>query len=176
IAQNDTCTVLVVFEPARLQNREPTDPSFADNSQFETQVVDDHNGFRSRHSANPLKWSSQQAISSRDWVSKCQWGHPGHPGVGENIALGYSKVLDAINAWALERVNYNFDSPGFRSGTGHFTQMVWKKTSEVGCAKKQCRFSNGNPTWYFVCQYQSPENVVNAGQFKGNVGRQISGD
>ncbi|KAH9213359.1 CAP domain-containing protein [Leptodontidium sp. 2 PMI_412] len=179
LAQNGTCTVPVIFEPAKLQNREPTDSSFADNAQFQTQVVNDHNWYRSQHSANPLKWSNQLAMSSNDWVNKCQWGHSGHSGVGENIALGYSKVLDAINSWALERVNYNFNSPGFASGTGHFTQMVWKNTTQVGCAKKQCQiqgFSNGNPTWYLVCQYQSPGNVVNAGQFEGNVGRQISGD
>ncbi|KAG4440879.1 hypothetical protein IFR05_003629 [Cadophora sp. M221] len=172
-------TFPVVFEPAKLQNREPIDPSFADNAQFQKQVVDDHNWYRNQYSANPLKWSNQLAMSSNDWVNKCRWGHSIHPGVGENIALGYSKVLDAINSWASERVNYNFNSPGFGLGTGHFTQMVWKTTTEVGCAKKQCQiqgFSNGNPTWYLVCQYQSPGNVVNAGQFEENVGRQISGD
>ncbi|CZS87969.1 uncharacterized protein RCO7_14005 [Rhynchosporium graminicola] len=178
-AQNGTCTVPLLFEPTRLQNREPTDPSFADNAQFQKQVVDDHNFYRSQHGASPLKWNDQLALSSNDWVNKCQWGHSGHQGVGENIALGYSKALDAINAWALERVNYNFNKPGFGSQTGHFTQVVWKTTTDVGCARKQCQvpgFSNGNPTWYLVCQYQSPGNVVNAGQFEENVGRQISGD
>ncbi|KAL2071490.1 hypothetical protein VTL71DRAFT_12725 [Oculimacula yallundae] len=179
LAQNDTCIVPVIFEPAILHNREPIDPSFADSAQFQKEVIDDHNWYRSQHSASLLKWNDDLAKSSNDWVNKCKWGHSGHPGVGENIALGYSKVVDAINGWALERTNYNFNKPGFGSGTGHFTQMVWKGTTEVGCARKQCQvpgFSNGNPTFYLVCQYQSPGNVVSAGQFEENVGRQISGD
>ncbi|PVH80804.1 PR-1-like protein [Cadophora sp. DSE1049] len=163
LAHNDTRTVPAVFDAATLQNREPTDLSFADNTHFQTQVMDDHNFFRSQHGAHPLRWSNQLAQSR----------------VGENLALGYSRVLDAINAWGLERGEYNFNSPGFGLTTGHFTQMVWKRTTEVGCAKRQCQiqdFADGKPSWYVVCQYQAPGNVKNPGFFEENVGRQISGD
>ncbi|KAH7419806.1 CAP domain-containing protein [Cadophora sp. MPI-SDFR-AT-0126] len=195
VAHNDTCTVLGVFEPITLQNREPLDLSFADNTRFQTQVVDDHNFFQVQHGSNPLSWSDRLAKSSSDWIDKCRFEHSKTPGVSENLALGYSRVLDAINAWALERVEYNFDSPGFGMTTSHFTQMVWKGTTEVGCAKKQCRersllrnidmankekeiqdFADGRPSWYVVCQYQSPGNVNSPGFFEENVGRQTSGD
>ena len=104
-------------------------------------------------------------------------------------------MLDAINEWALERVEYNFESPDFSLTTGYFTQIVWKATTEIGCAKRQCSefcygtnadqltketeiddFANGKPSWYVVCQYQAPGNVKGPGFFEENVGRQTSGD
>lgn len=37
---------------------------------------------------------------------------------------------------------YNFNTPtGFTEKTGHFTQLVWKSTTEVGCAAINCGYS-----------------------------------
>ena len=75
LAHNNTCGVPAVFAPAELQNREPTDLSFADNTHFQQQIIDDRNFFRSQHGANPLTWSDQLARSSADWINKCQFVH-----------------------------------------------------------------------------------------------------
>ncbi|KAJ5051892.1 uncharacterized protein L3040_001655 [Drepanopeziza brunnea f. sp. 'multigermtubi'] len=159
---------------------EMADAGFADDAQFQSQLVSDHVWYRAQHGAGPVTWSDELARSSSTWIENCKFGHSGTPGVGENIALGYSKLVDAVNAWGLERVNYDFAAPGFSSGTGHFsTQMVWKATTKIGCAKKQCTvpgFGNGGPAWYLVCQYSAQGNIVNAGFFETNVGRQVSGD
>ncbi|KAI9054379.1 hypothetical protein LZ554_001542 [Drepanopeziza brunnea f. sp. 'monogermtubi'] len=158
---------------------EMADAGFADDAQFQSQLVSDHVWYRAQHGAGPVTWSDELARSSTVWIENCKFGHSGTPGVGENIALGYSKLVDAVNAWGLERLNYDFAAPGFSSGTGHFTQMVWKATTKIGCAKKQCTvpgFGNGGPAWYLVCQYSAQGNIVNAGFFETNVGRQISGD
>lgn len=37
-----------------------------------------------------------------------------------------------------EVVNYNFTMPGFSPSTGHFTQVVWKSSSQLGCAAQVC--------------------------------------
>jgi hypothetical protein len=51
--------------------------------------------------------------------------------------------------------DYNYDSPGFSPATGHFTQVVWKDTSYLGCA------INSACDWpVYVCQYRSPGNVL----------------
>lgn len=35
-------------------------------------------------------------------------------------------------------MNYNFTMPGFSPGAGHFTQVVWKSSSQLGCAAQVC--------------------------------------
>ncbi len=69
---------------------------------------------------------------------------------------------DMFYMWYNEKVNYDFDS-GLSDGyTGHFTQIVWKKTSEIGCALK----CNGNRC-YGSCNYKEPGNKID--EFKENV-------
>ena len=35
-------------------------------------------------------------------------------------------------------MNYNWDNPGFSESTGHFTQIVWKASTQVGCSRTLC--------------------------------------
>ena len=53
---------------------------------------------------------------------------------------------------------YNQENPP--SGTNidnwaHFTQVVWKSTTKVGCATVQCPAGSvlAYPSWYTVCDY-----------------------
>jgi len=64
--------------------------------------------------------------------------------------------------WYEEVGNYDFASPGFTMGTGHFTQVVWRNTSQVGCGRAAC---NGMVFW--VCRYSPAGNFT--GQFPENV-------
>ncbi|KAL9972784.1 hypothetical protein ACROYT_G019155 [Oculina patagonica] len=70
-----------------------------------------------------------------------------------------------------EKKDYNYNNPGFNSGTGHFTQVVWKKTTKVGVALKKKKISKGKIETYIVARYSPPGNW--RGQFQQNVGRLV---
>jgi hypothetical protein len=57
--------------------------------------------------------------------------------------------------------------------TGHFTQLVWKATEQVGCSRTQCDGKGNAPGWFVVCEYWPRGNIV--GAFKENVQAQIGG-
>ena len=61
---------------------------------------------------------------------------------GENLyyCSGFAKVTGdmAVKSWYDEIEMYDFAKSEFTPGTGHFTQLIWKATKElgVGYAKK----------------------------------------
>jgi len=60
--------------------------------------------------------------------------------------------------WYDEVKDYDFKNQGFKKGTGHFTQVVWKDTKEVGF---------GYADSYVCARYAPPGNY--AGRFEENV-------
>jgi hypothetical protein len=74
-------------------------------------------------------------------------------------------MTSVVDAWYSEVVNYNYTlGPVPGKVTGHFTQVVWKGTTDIGCASKYC--SNLGGTMY-VCDYSPPGNY--GGQYTKNV-------
>ncbi|KAK6534306.1 hypothetical protein TWF281_005634 [Arthrobotrys megalospora] len=127
--------------------------------------LDAHNKFRAAHGAPALSWNQEMADFARDKTQDCTMHHSGGP-YGENLAFGYSDVTAAITAWYDEKNQYNAANPGFQMATGHFTQLIWKATSEIGCYNRQCGGSQ-----YLMCEYKTPGNVVgdNGKYFTENV-------
>lgn len=77
--------------------------------------------------------------------------------------------------WGNERAQYDFSKGGFGDHTGHFTQLVWKATTSVGCGRTLCN-SKGDgtaPGWLVVCEYSPRGNVQ--GQYQANVDAQVAG-
>lgn len=101
--------------------------------------------------------------------------HPqGNSKYGENLSAGYGDATSSIKAWGDERSKYDFNNPSFSGETGHFTQMVWKSTSKVGCAAVKCNNIIGSgQQWFVVCNYSAPGNYI--GEFPKNVLRQTNG-
>ena len=64
--------------------------------------------------------------------------------------------------------SYDFRNPGFKSGTGHFTQIVWQETKELGMAK--VKSSDGKII--VVARYRPPGNVIN--HFQENVNPKVN--
>lgn len=80
------------------------------------------------------------------------------------MAAGYKDFKTGIDAWYSEVSKYNYGSGGFSSATGHFTQVVWKGTKRIGCAKRFCPGSNWT---VYICNYDPPGNMQ--GRYQENV-------
>lgn len=85
--------------------------------------------------------------------------HTSNDQYGENIAYqyGYNNPLYLGYLWYDEVTQYNFYNPGFSDATGHFTQLVWLDSTELGCAYVQASNSLSNNGYYYlsVSPYQS---------------------
>ncbi|EEC02687.1 conserved hypothetical protein, partial [Ixodes scapularis] len=70
---------------------------------------------------------------------------------------------DVVKAWYDEIKDYNFNNGGFSGATGHFTQVVWKNSTKLGCGWARSHRNN----IYVVCNYSPPGNYMD--KFKENV-------
>jgi len=146
-------------------------------------VLNSHNKVRNKHNLPPLKWSNKLANYSQEWANhlgrghQCQMFHRGgQPPFGENLYISSAEVwregngrevdrkispitiTEVVNAWASEEKFYNYQQNRCQPGQqcGHYTQIVWKDTKEVGCAMKVC--PDKSQTW--VCSYNPAGNYV----------------
>ena len=74
----------------------------------------------------------------------------------------------------FQKQYYNYSAPGFSSKTGHFTQVIWKGSTQLGCAVRECpngmtagASSSLKPAFLVVCRYAPAGNYL--GQFAANV-------
>ncbi|KAG8702715.1 hypothetical protein FRC09_004583 [Ceratobasidium sp. 395] len=143
--------------------------------------LDAHNSFRAQHGARALVWSPALATKAQNWANACVFKHGS---VGENLAAGTGNygAVDAVKGWtdeistsefALELVVQSLtrsveDYDPRNPKPSHFTQVVWKSSTQLGCAVKQCPPGSIFPAkfgvaYYHVCEYAPPGNVI--GQF-----------
>lgn len=138
-----------------------------------------HNKYREMHSAEPLVWDSEVAKFSEEWCKYLRdndkFEHSSKNGYGENLYKSFGSGSGgtpaiigerATTSWYNEVEQYNFDEPGFKAGTGHFTQVVWKNTRNLGCAMAETTDGGKFATWV-CCNYTPPGNFL--GQFRENV-------
>jgi pathogenesis-related protein 1 len=103
-----------------------------------------------------LVWNMALETTAQNWASSCvdnvaptglidhnpdrSVGHPYY--VGENIygSSGTASPTQAVSSWVGERVNYSLatNTCAATKVCGHYTQVVWANTLEVGCARALC--------------------------------------
>ncbi|KAF2845084.1 PR-1-like protein [Plenodomus tracheiphilus IPT5] len=148
------------------QSGSESSTQYTDDTQFRDAVLNVTNTYRKQHNATALEWNSTLADFAADWSEDCEFKHSGGP-YGENLASGYANVTDSIVGWGEERERYDFRGGDFSSSAGHFTQLVWKNTTQVGCSRTQCNAGQQGgdgdaPGWYLVCEYSPAGNVIGA--------------
>ncbi|BGP39085.1 hypothetical protein JCM10449v2_003023 [Rhodotorula kratochvilovae] len=149
----------------------PAPTSTADAGSVEAVSLRLHNEFRAKHGVAALTWNTKLASTAQAWANKCVFEHGGGAaiGAGENLAAwsgSSSDVSQGVQMWYNEVSDYSFNNPGYSSATGHFTQMIWKGTTEIGCAVSKCAPLTGDGfSWngyFYVCEYSAPGNIVGA--------------
>ena len=71
-----------------------------------------------------------------------------------------------MDNWYREISQYNFNAPAYSNAVGHFTQLIWRNSKQLGCGMSVCNGAN-----YWVCRY-SPTgnwNTGNPGVLANNV-------
>jgi hypothetical protein len=142
-----------------------------DLSRLEARLVAIHNRERAATGARPLLWDFRLAAAAAAYGPALErLGRLAHsprearPGQGENLWMGTRdayRLEEMAESWAAEKSLFR---PGIFpavstsrnwSDVGHYTQMIWKGTSRVGCAVHKGR------KWDFlICRYSPPGNVV----------------
>lgn len=150
-------------------------------------MTSEHNTARANVvTADPLPqltWSASLASDARRWARELArrcggLEHHTSAAHGQNIASRASTGLDsrfspaeAVAGWVAEGKCYERGRFGTTDrcdkacvaelhspGCGHYTQVVWRATRELGCAYASCSRA-GMLVEYWVCNYAPPGNV-----------------
>ena len=142
------------------------------------QMVNYHNQKRAEVGNGNVSWSTQIAQYAQqraDQIARTkQLAHlpQGQNPYGENLASGGSTgggvvytVINACDGWYSEKAKMprnartmTFDL--FNKGVGHYTQMVWKGSTQIGAGISQYQQGAFTMT-VVVCCYNPPGNVIN---------------
>ncbi|XP_029533577.1 Golgi-associated plant pathogenesis-related protein 1 isoform X1 [Oncorhynchus nerka] len=140
---------------------------------FEQEFLDTHNAYRRKHGTPELTLSRDLCNSAQEWadhlvaINTMQHSNTNN---GENLYYTWNSApntltgKEAVDNWYSEIKDYNFSEPGFTSNTSHFTQVVWKESTEVGVG-----LGVNGETVFVVGQYNPAGNMNMEGYFIDNV-------
>ncbi len=155
---------------------------------FRSAALSEHNMYRARHHSPDLTLSDSLNNTAQAWAERLA-GNPNgglqhsspsqRNNAGENLYVSYTLepsvdpttlAKDAVDSWYNEVSSYNYDNPGFYPETGHFTQVVWRSSTQLGCGAARGTSTNQGfnyNAYYVVCHYAPAGNIL--GQFPENV-------
>ena len=128
------------------------------------ELLKSHNDVRAQRQIPPLQWSPRLAADAHEWAERLsaigalEQNHRRR--VGQNLFVSYGAARRpsfVVGKWAEESKEY--DERRFRCARGevcgHFTQIIWRRTKEVGCA-----VASGENGEFWVCFYSPPGNII----------------
>lgn len=146
----------------------------SDDRVFDQRILAAHNRERNGLGLVPLSWNPVLARSARRWAdflaSTGRFEHAPENRVtpeGENLwagTKGYFSPEAMVDAWIREKKYFrpgtfpDNSTTGRVEDVGHYTQLVWRATTQVGCAEARSRSED-----ILVCRY------AEAGNYRGEV-------
>lgn len=144
--------------------------SFAEG--FEGRVLAAHNLERARLGIAPLAWDNRLVASAQRWADHLaasgQFEHAPTENrwapQGENLwagTRGYFSPEAMVDAWVREKRHFqqgsfpNNSRTGNVEDVGHYTQLVWRETGRVGCARAASASED-----ILVCRYLHAGNYI----------------
>ena len=138
------------------------------------EILNAHNSYRSQVGVAALTWSDALASHAQDWANHLSshglFQHSGTSGQGENLWMGTShrfSFTQMVGSWGDEKQHFvkgtfpNVSNTGNWVDVGHYTQIVWRNTTQVGCAV----VDGGDGNARLVCRYVSQGNVIGQSVF-----------
>ncbi|MGV8929649.1 MAG: CAP domain-containing protein [Brevundimonas sp.] len=156
---------------ARTVRAIPMPTNSTPSDQIEARLLAAHNAERAKAGTPPLVWDDQLEAEAQVWatalIARDAFEHdPAQHGHGENLWSGWSpsgRVYtpeDMLGDWIAEKADYRHDAFPQVSRTGnwadvsHYTQVIWRTTTHVGCALA----ARGDRT-VLACRYAPPGNI-----------------
>ena len=141
----------------------------APSDAIEARLLAAHNDERARAGTPPLRWADSLEAEARAWarqlIATDRFAHdPALHGHGENLWTGWGGRVwtpeEMIGEWIAEKANYrhgvfpNVSRTGDWNAVGHYTQLIWRDTTHVGCAIE----TRGDRS-VLACRYAPPGNI-----------------
>lgn len=138
---------------------------------FDQRILVAQNFERTRLGLEPLRWNPDLAADAAVWANRLASSHRfehapenNEAPEGENLWEGtrhYYPAEAMVDAWVREKKYFkpgifpNNSTTGNVEDVGHFTQIAWRNTTEVGCATA----ANADND-VLVCRYSQAGNYV----------------
>ena len=142
-------------------------PSGSGPGQPWQEVLDAHNRYRAQVGVPPLRWSDDQAASAQDWanhlaaIERLEHNRAGQNTASGGSSAGPSSAETLLGGWGNEGQSFkngvfpDISTTGNWEEVGHYSQLVWRNTTSVGCGIATGQDGSN----YLVCNYDPAGNV-----------------
>ncbi len=163
------------------------DSAKIDTNKLNEVMLAQHNKYRKMHGVDNLVLDNELIKLAKDYSAVLAYKNDiysiipsmnknkNKEKVGENIFTCTSILKEScytedstkpVDDWYHEINLYNFSDPGFNIDTAHFSQIVWKETTKMGCGAS---VREDGLTYKVVCNYYIAGNMINTTLFEENV-------
>ena len=130
-----------------------------------TDLLTAQNNARAEFKLTPLSWDCKLADFAQAWATRGIFEHREGNQYGENIFVASNTETPATAAvvmWMMERPFWNNKTAACQEGKicDHYTQLVWKQTTQVGCGIN--RKAPGKWKLLLVCNFSPQGNLPGA--------------